>query len=253
MLQQTYAHRLDANMLKLIAILAMTADHLAWLLFPGDSTVPIALFLHVIGRLTCPIMCYFIAEGYHYTRSVRRYAARLFIFAFISHFAYIFASGDYVDAWSFVPFSRGSFFNQTGVMWSLAWGLVMLCINDAERLQTWAKTLLVLLICLVAFPADWSCIASLCVLSIGANRGNARRQIAWCVFYVSIYAAVYALALDPLYGLLQLCAVFSVPLLGLYNGRRGADPKLNRIMKWGFYVYYPLHLTIIGLLREFVL
>lgn len=253
MLQQTYAHRLDANMLKLIAILAMTADHLAWLLFPGYSTAPIALFLHVIGRLTCPIMCYFIAEGYHYTRSVRRYAARLFIFAFISHFAYIFASGDYVDAWSFVPFSRGSFFNQTGVMWSLAWGLVMLCINDAERLQTWAKTLLVLLICLVAFPADWSCIASLCVLSIGANRGNARRQIAWCVFYVSIYAAVYALALDPLYGLLQLCAVFSVPLLGLYNGRRGADPKLNRIMKWGFYVYYPLHLTIIGLLREFVL
>lgn len=71
MLQQTYAHRLDANMLKLIAILAMTADHLAWLLFPGYSTVPIALFLHVIGRLTCPIMCYFIAEGYHYTRSVR--------------------------------------------------------------------------------------------------------------------------------------------------------------------------------------
>ncbi len=253
MLQQTYAHRLDANMLKLIAILAMTADHLAWLLFPGYSTAPIALFLHVIGRLTCPIMCYFIAEGYHYTRSVRRYAARLFIFAFISHFAYIFASGDYVDAWSFVPFSRGSFFNQTGVMWSLAWGLVMLCINDAERLQTWVKTLLVLLICLVAFPADWSCIASLCVLSIGANRGNARRQIAWCVFYVSIYAAVYALALDPLYGLLQLCAVLSVPLLGLYNGRRGADPKLNRIMKWGFYVYYPLHLTIIGLLREFVL
>lgn len=253
MLQQTYVRRLDANMLKLIAILAMTADHLAWLLFPGYSTAPIALFLHVIGRLTCPIMCYFIAEGYHYTRSVRRYAARLFIFAFISHFAYIFASGDYVDAWSFVPFSRGSVFNQTSVMWSLAWGLVMLCINDAGRLQTWAKTLLVLLICLVAFPADWSCIASLCVLSIGANRGNARRQIAWCVFYVSIYAAVYALALDPLYGLLQLCAVLSVPLLGLYNGRRGADPKLNRIMKWGFYVYYPLHLTIIGLLREFVL
>ena len=26
---------LDGNALKLIAILAMTADHLAWLLFPG--------------------------------------------------------------------------------------------------------------------------------------------------------------------------------------------------------------------------
>lgn len=252
MLQMKDARRLDANMLKLIAILAMTADHLAWLLFPGYSTEPIALLLHVIGRLTCPIMCYFIAEGYHYTRSVRRYAARLFIFALISHFAYVFASGDYVDAWSFVPFSRGSVLNQTSVMWSLAWGLVMLCINDAERLKTWAKTLLVLLICFVAFPADWSCIASLCVISIGANRGNARRQIAWCVFYVLIYAAVYAIALDPLYGWLQLCAALSVPLLRLYNGRRGADPRLNRIMKWGFYVYYPLHLAIIGFLREFV-
>ena len=26
---------LDSNMLKLIAIAAMTADHIAWLLFPG--------------------------------------------------------------------------------------------------------------------------------------------------------------------------------------------------------------------------
>lgn len=253
MMQRINGQGLDANQLKLIAILAMTADHIAWLLFPGYSTAPIAIFLHIIGRLTCPIMCYFIAEGYHYTRSVRRYAARLFVFAFISHFAYVFASGDYVDAWSFVPFYRGSAFNQTSVMWSLAWGLVMLCINDAKRLHTWMKAVLVLLICLVAFPADWSCIASLCVLSIGANRGNTRKQIAWCMFYVAIYAAVYALALNPLYGLLQLCVVLSVPLIGLYNGKRGANPRLNRILKWGFYVYYPLHLTVIGILREFVL
>ena len=117
---------LDANALKLIAIVAMTVDHVAWLLFPGYSTAPIAVFMHIIGRMTCPMMCYFIAEGYHYTHSVRRYAARLFGFAFLSHFAYVFASGDYVDARSFIPFYYGSVFNQTGVMWSLAWGLVHL-------------------------------------------------------------------------------------------------------------------------------
>ena len=243
---------LDANALKLIAIAAKTVDHVAWLLFPGYSTAPIAVFMHIIGRLTCPVMCYFIAEGYHYTHSVRRYAARLFGFAFLSHFAYVFASGDYVDARSFIPFYYGSVFNQTGVMWSLAWGLVLLCISDAKRLRTWVKVLLVLAVCLVAFPADWSCIASLCVLSIGANRGNPRKQIAWSLFYVALYALVYALVLNPLYGLLQLCVVLAIPLLGLYNGRRGANPRLNRVMKWMFYAYYPLHLLIIGILREFV-
>ena len=54
---------LDANQLKLIAILAMTVDHIAWLLFPGYSSGALPVVMHSIGRLTCPIMCYFIAEG----------------------------------------------------------------------------------------------------------------------------------------------------------------------------------------------
>ena len=59
------ARRLCGNELKLLAILAMTVDHIAWMLFPGYSMHPLALLMHAIGRLTCPIMCYFIAEGYH--------------------------------------------------------------------------------------------------------------------------------------------------------------------------------------------
>ena len=35
---------LDANALKLIAIVAMTVDHVAWLLFPGYSTA-LSIFL----------------------------------------------------------------------------------------------------------------------------------------------------------------------------------------------------------------
>jgi hypothetical protein len=38
------------------------------------------------------------------------------------------------------------------------------------------KTLLVVLICLVSFPSDWSCIASLCVLAFGTNRGDLKAQ-----------------------------------------------------------------------------
>ena len=54
---------LDANQLKLIAIVAMTVDHIAWLLFPGYAAGAVPIVMHIIGRITCPVMCFFIAEG----------------------------------------------------------------------------------------------------------------------------------------------------------------------------------------------
>lgn len=84
-------------------------------------------------------MCYFIAEGYHYTKNINKYTSRLFIFAVISHFAYIFASNDFVDAKSFIPFYYGNVLNQTSVMWSLAWGLVMLRVANSEKLNSFVK------------------------------------------------------------------------------------------------------------------
>lgn len=239
----------DSNLLKLIAIAAMTVDHLAWMLFPGYDRSALALVMHVIGRLTCPIMCFFIAEGYHYTRSKAKYAARLLLLAVVSHFAYVFASHDFTGWRSFIPFASGSVLNQTSVVWSLLGGLLMLWVCDSERLKTPVKVVCVLLLCAVTFPADWSCIAALCILSIGSNRNAPKKQILWCLFYVSLYAVVYCLALDRVYGLLQLCVVLSIPLLARYNGRRGASPAINRVMKWLFYLYYPLHLFIIGLLQ----
>ena len=239
---------LDSNTVKVIAIAAMTVDHIAWAAFPGYPTELLPLLMHLIGRVTCPIMCYFIAEGYHHTRDVNKYTARLFLFALISHFAYIFASQDFQGWSSFIPFFNGNVLNQTGVMWSLAWGLVMLRVVNSPRIRgTWVKILLVILICLVSFPADWSCVAALCVLAIGTNRGRFKTQMLWMVFYVAIYAVVYAFALDPVYGILQMGVVLAIPILLLYNGQRGKSPRVNRVMKWMFYLYYPLHLGVIGL------
>ena len=240
---------LDSNSIKLIAIIAMTLDHIAWLLYPGYYTDFIPMALHIVGRITCPIMCYFIAEGYHHTKNINRYTLRLFIFAFISHFAYIFASYQFRDFTSFIPFYDGNIFNQTSVMWPLAWGLVMLRVANSKRLNGFAKVALILLICVITFPSDWSCIASLCVLAIGTNRGRFKTQMLWMVFYVAIYALVYFLALDKVYGIMQLGVVLAIPILMLYNGKRGSSALVNRIMKWGFYVYYPLHLAIIGLIQ----
>lgn len=242
---------LDANQLKLVAIFAMTVDHIAWLLFPGYAKGALPVVMHIIGRLTCPIMCYFIAEGYYHTRNIRKYTFRLFLFAVISHFAYSFASNDFVDARSLIPFYFGGILNQTSVMWPLAWGLVMLRVANSERFTQLQKTLLVVLICLVSFPSDWSCIASLCVLAFGTNRGDLKAQGRWMLFFVALYAVVYFFALDRLYGVLQLAVALSLPLLARYNGQRGKNARVNNFLKWFFYLYYPLHLTILGAVRYF--
>ena len=243
---------LNSNMIKLIAIIAMTIDHIAWLLFPGYPNELLPIALHIIGRITCPIMCFFIAEGYHYTKNINKYTARLFVFAGVSHFAYVFASGNFVDAKSFIPFYYGDVLNQTGVMWSLAWGLVMLRVANSPKIKRNIKPVLIILICLVSFPSDWSCVASLCVLAFGTNRGNLKKQMLWMIFYVAIYSIVYFFALDKLYGLIQMAVVLSIPIIMMYNGQRGHNKRINGIMKWMFYVYYPLHLLLIGCIRFFI-
>ena len=240
---------LNSNALKIIAIVAMTIDHIAWLVFPGYSNEFLPALLHIIGRLTCPIMCYFIAEGYHYTKNINKYTLRLFAFSLISHFAYIFASSSFIDGKSFIPFYYGDILNQTSVMWPLAWGLVMLRVVNSERINSIIKVLLVLLICVITFPSDWSCIASLCILAIGTNRESFRKQMLWMVFYVGIYSVVYFFTLDKLYGIIQMGVVFSIPLIMMYNGQRGRSQRINRFMKWLFYIYYPLHLFVIGCIQ----
>lgn len=230
---------LNANQLKLIAIIAMTVDHLAWTFRPGYSREWWVLLLHVIGRLTAPIMWFFIAEGYHYTHNVRKYAVRLFALALISHFAYNFCFGI-----PFVPFQT-SVFNQTGVVWSLAWGLVLLCVHDSEKLSSWQKTGITLLVCVITFPSDWSCIATMAILFLGAYRQDFKKQMTWMMLWTLVYAVVYFLFIDRVYAIVQLFTCLTIPLLRLYNGERGRLKGMGKV----FYAYYPAHLALCGILR----
>lgn len=231
--------KLNGNQLKLIAIIAMTADHLTWTLWPGYSREWWVLLLHIIGRLTAPIMWFFIAEGYHYTHNVKKYAVRLFALAFISHFAYNFCFGI-----SFIPFQK-TVFNQTGVVWSLAWGLVLLSVNDSEKLKSWQKIAIIMLVCIITFPSDWSCIATMAVLYIGANRGNFKKQMIWMMIWTFFYALVYFIFIDRVYAIVQLFTCLSIPLLKMYRGERGKWKGMGKL----FYAYYPAHLVVCGIIR----
>ncbi|MBQ1516386.1 MAG: conjugal transfer protein TraX [Lachnospiraceae bacterium] len=231
--------RLNANQLKLIAIIAMTIDHLTWAIFPGTQAVWYVFCLHIVGRLTAPIMWFFIAEGYHYTHDVKRYAARLFVFAAVSHFAYDFAFG--------IPFFAPSagVFNRTSVMWSLAWAVVLIWVCHNEKIPKWGQILAIIGICLISFPSDWSSIAVMCPFFLYVHRDKFGLQARSIVFWTFIYAAVYFLFLDRLYGALQMFTFLTIPLLRQYNGERGQWKG----MKWLFYIYYPAHLVVIGLIR----
>lgn len=235
----------NGNQLKLFAIIAMTIDHLTSVLCPTYSQEWWVVGLHIIGQLTAPTMWFFIAEGFHYTKNIKKYAIRLFIFAIVSHFAYNFAFGI-----PFVPLSTGSPFNQTSVIWPLAWGLVMLAVWKSEnpRLKPWMKIALLILVNVITFPSDWSCIAVFAILEIGGHRGDFKRQMIGMVAVVAMYATVYAIFIDPLYGILQMFVVVAIPFLRQYNGERGEWKG----MKWFFYLYYPAHLVIVGLIRVFI-
>ncbi len=233
---------LNANQLKLIAIAAMTLDHIAWAVSPDYSReIPIVI-LHIIGRITAPIMWFFIVEGYHHTRNVKRYLVRLFILAFVSHFAYNFFFGI-----SFIPL-KDSLLNQTGVIWPLAWGLALLCINDSKRLKEWQKLFSMILICLITFPSDWSCIPVVAILFMHEYRGRFAKQMTWMMLLCFVYALVYFIFLDKLYGVIQLCAFLSIPLLGMYNGEMGRAKYVGKL----FYLYYPLHLIALGMLKYII-
>lgn len=77
-------------------------------------------------------MFFFICEGFYHTKNLKKYITRLFAFSLISHFAYCFAFGI-----NYIPFSTGYVFNQTSIMWTLAWSAVALYVvygkNDLKE------------------------------------------------------------------------------------------------------------------------
>ena len=203
---------LSGNALKVIAIIAMTIDHLAWV---GVETyeqaeTPLQIFLHIIGRLTAPMMIFFVAEGYYHTHDFRRYLRRLMILAVVSHFAFC-----YFNMSGFNPFDN-LLFNATSIAWPLMWGLILLKV--------------------------------LAILMVGRSRGNFHKQMLWLMLIISLYAVAFFIFHSHVYGMVHLACWLVVPLLSLYNGQRGRCRWLGKF----FYYYYPAHMALIGLLARFL-
>ena len=230
---------LSGNALKVIAIIAMTVDHIAWIGIEEyvQAENLLQILLHCVGRLTAPIMLFFVAEGYYHTRNFKKYLLRMAILAVVSHFAFCYFAQP-----SFNPFEN-LLFNATSIAWPLMWGLIFLKVWDTEKFALWLKLLITLLGCVLTVTSDWSCAAPLAILLVGRSRGNFHKQMLWLMAVVSLYAVAFFIFNNPTYGMVHMACWFAVPLLSLYNGQRG---KIRWLGKF-FYFYYPAHMALIGL------
>jgi predicted small secreted protein len=130
-------------------------------------------------------------------------------------------------------------------------GLIALEVHEDKKLnlKTWQKHLIITACIIFAFPADWSSPGALAILYMGIYNDSMKKKMAALIVCIAMYSIVYAICLNTLYGIMQMGIVLAIPLLYGYNGKRGKWKG----MKWLFYIYYPAHLTILGLIRIFLL
>lgn len=227
---------LSALVLKLIALVAMTADHVGWLFV--SAYTPLGFVLHLIGRLTAPIMAFFIAEGYYHTKDLARYVTRLSVFALLSHVPFRFYM---TGSWTLS--------GNTSVMYTLLLGLLALIVARHEKLHWLLKAALIAGLIYIAQWGDWQGYMVLWVLGFGLLRKQRRGwALAWSggvtvyVYLQALWGKGYPASFWG-QSAFNLGGLLVLPLLLLYNGQPG---KIR--LKYLFYFYYPLHLIVIRLL-----
>lgn len=233
----------NRNALKYIAVFAMLLDHIAWVFL--DFHTPTAQIFHIVGRITAPVMCFFLAQGYEHTRSFKKYALRLFVFAVISEVPWWLMRGEELFSLSF------------NMIFTLFLSLLAVHI-EATRENTAEKVLLIGLICVLSYWCDWKYFAVLWSVGFYKCRDSVKKCCLWQVT-VGILYCIYAFygsfssSGDIRHALLSsafsLGTFLSVPLLLCYNGESGKKTKGG---KWFFYVFYPLHMTVLGLIHVMI-
>ena len=220
---------LSGSMLKLIAIITMFIDHTALLLSPqiplmtvpfftvGSHAITLHYVMREIGRLAFPIFCFLVTEGFSHTRSKKRYAFGLLLFAVISEIPFnVMKSGQVFNP------------NYQNIFFTLFLGVLMLYVIENVRTELVKAILLVTIgVVAVLLKCDYGLSGVLLIVLIYVLKGR---------------PAIQAVLAYPLLsgGIAALTAFIPI---NMYNGERGFIK--SKAMKYAFYVFYPLHMTIL--------
>ena len=227
---------MSGSILKLIACLAMLIDHIAAFL-PGDfmdmketlfmignKAISLRMLMHYIGRIAFPLFAFLITEGFTYTHNRKKYGINLLIFALISEIPWNLAhTGDL-------------FYARQNVFFTLLLGYLGLC--ALEYYKNDYKKAIITLACLLGVSlilrADYTCFGFGFIILLYLLKDRRMMAILGCCMLPSRWIGGLAF----------------IPIL-MYNGKRGfAKAKWT---KYAFYIFYPLHLLVLYLVRTYIL
>lgn len=231
--------KFNRNQLKYLAVVAMLIDHIGMMYIP--ITTPLGATCRIIGRLTAPIMCFFLAEGYEHTRSKFKYGTRLFVFALVAQPFYAYAHGNTI---------LDTDFNMIFTLF-LSF-LVLLCFEKIDNIFLRFAAVVVLIY--LSGYGDWGVTAPLWVLGFYCfKKSNSKTLICYSAIAAFwILRAIYNCINIGFPWYFELCqlGLFMFPFIFLcYNGEKGGG---GRFSKWFFYVFYPLHLFILAALKNVI-
>lgn len=235
---------LNRDMIKYIAIIAMLLNHFATI-FMESGTILRMLFLG-IGNFTAITMCYFLVEGYQYTRSKKKYAQRLSLFAILSEIPYCMA------------------FTNDGILSFVGFNMLFtlllcffLCLIMEKVSHILLKVLLIIVICACSMVCDWGIGAPVfTLLFIWSKESLKKKKIAFMIptvlFGIYNFVGRYGkVSLDVCVMSALVCMIgmglSGVCITYLYNGKRAERGKT--FSKWFFYIFYPAHLLIFSVIK----
>ncbi len=239
---------LNRDVIKYAAMVTMLLNHIANV-FLDAGTVLCTVLLDV-GYFTAPVMCYFLVEGWHYTHSRRQYAKRLALFALLSEVPFCLAFSQVYNGVEGISFCG---FN---MIFTLLLCFGVLCVRE-QAAKPGKRTLLLAGLVLLSVFSDWAVIAPLMTLWFARAWNDPERlknAFALSAFLFALLNFQPGISGMGIGGdlFLALCSAAGIAaagfvLLRLYNGKR--MERGRTFSKWFFYVFYPAHLLVLGLIR----
>lgn len=249
--------KLSGYHLKYIALFSMLLDHIG-VIYQSRLSQMTYFLLRAIGRLSFPLFCFILVEGFFHTKNRKKYQQRLLIFALLSEIPYDLAF-HYLPAdtiGSLLHSQQLSFraflpaFQEQNVLFTLFLGFTaMILMENASqyRRNTFYRNIDILIIfcCLSeVFQTDCGAAGILCIFffySIYKKRGNCTNLPLKSGLIGTLPAALPLLTYVSPFPV-QVFALADSFLLHCYSGEKG------RGWKYFFYLFYPLHLLILYLL-----
>ena len=233
---------LNRTQIKYIAIMAMLLDHTAAFLLPPEKYPALTvayILMRTVGRIAAPVMFYFLAEGYHYTSSKLKYGLRLLCFGILSQ----------------IPYSLARYGTVTGtnlnVMITLFMSFVMLLLADKMKDKVMKGIVVFTFMILTSF-SDWGVLGPFMVWIFHIYREDRKKQLisyfSLCMAQMMVAVLVISSGTVAWYdGIWQIGMFLPIILTNFYNGESG---KKNIVNKWSFYLFYPIHFLVFGLILK---